>query len=116
MKQIAALIAFAIAMPFTGPAPAAADAATGPAVVSVIAAPDAAVGNNTGRSRETLRGVVAAVDERNDRISVRLAPDATADLKVRDGLLFNAVRYGDQVEVTVENIDGAKTIVGLIKK
>jgi hypothetical protein len=34
---------------------------------------------------------------------------------VRDGLIFNAVRYGDQVEVTVENIDGAKTIVGLTK-
>jgi hypothetical protein len=34
---------------------------------------------------------------------------------VQDGLLFNAVRYGDQVEVTVEDINGATTIVGLMK-
>lgn len=47
---------------------------------------------------------------------IAFAPDGTADLKVHDGLLFNAVRYGDQVEVTVENIDGARTIVGLIKE
>ena len=78
-----------------------------------LAAPDTGAGKV--RSRETLRGVVAAVDERNDRITVRLPSDASADLKVRDGLLFNAVRYGDQVEVTVENIDGARTIVGLTK-
>jgi Cu/Ag efflux protein CusF len=108
-------VEFGIAMSFAGPVHVASDAATGPAVISAAAAPDT-VGNATGRSRETLRGVVASVDERNDRISVRLAPDATADLKVRDGLLFNAVRYGDQVEVTVENIDGAKTIVGLVKE
>ena len=56
------------------------------------------------------------VDERNDRITVRLSADATADLKVRDGLLFNAIRYGDEVEVTVEDINGAKTIVGLMKE
>jgi hypothetical protein len=47
---------------------------------------------------------------------IAFAPDGTANLKVRDGLLFNAVRHGDQVEVTVENIDGAKAIVGLIKE
>ena len=47
---------------------------------------------------------------------IAFAPDGTADLKVRDGLLFNAARHGDQVEVTVENIDGAKAIVGLIKE
>ena len=47
---------------------------------------------------------------------MRLSADATADLKVRDGLLFNAIRYGDEVEVTVEDINGAKTIVGLMKE
>jgi hypothetical protein len=108
-------VEFGIATSFAGPAHVASNAATGPAVISVAAPPDT-VANATGRSRETLRGVVASVDERNDRISVRLAPDTTAELKVRDGLLFNAVRYGDQVEVTVENIDGAKTIVGLVKE
>jgi protein-tyrosine-phosphatase len=65
------------------------------------------------RPQETLRGIVTGIDERNDRITLRLAKDASADFRVQDGLLFNAVRDGDRVEITVENIEGAKTIVGL---
>jgi hypothetical protein len=68
------------------------------------------------RPQETLRGVVAWVDQRNDRITVRLKALATVDLKVQDGLLFDSVRYGDEVELTVETIDGEKTIVGLRKE
>jgi hypothetical protein len=64
-------------------------------------------------SQEMLHGMITAVDESNDRITVRLASGAVADFKVQDGLIFNAVRYGDHVEITVENIEGAKTIVGL---
>jgi hypothetical protein len=64
-------------------------------------------------SQQILHGMIAAVDESNDRITVRLASGAVADFKVMDGLIFNAVRYGDQVEITVESIEGAKTIVGL---
>ena len=97
-------------MSLTTAARAAADSAPAPSVMPVVA-PDFNAGND--RSAETLRGVVAVVDERNDSITLRLPSDASTKLKVRDGLLFNAVRYGDQVEVTVENIDGAKTIVGL---
>ena len=41
--------------------------------------------------------------------------DVSSDFKVQDGLIFNAVHDGDQVEITVENIEGAKTIVGLKK-
>jgi hypothetical protein len=63
--------------------------------------------------RETLRGMITGIDQRNDSITLRLASDANADFKVQDGLLFDAVRDGDQVEITVENIDGARTIVGL---
>jgi hypothetical protein len=68
------------------------------------------------RPRETLQGVVTAVDERNDRIIVRLTSDTTEDFRVQDGLVFDAVHNGDQVEITIENIDGAKTIVGLRKE
>jgi hypothetical protein len=64
-------------------------------------------------SREMMHGMITAVDESNDRITVRLASGDVADFKVQDGLIFNAVRYGDQVEITVESIEGAKTIVGL---
>jgi hypothetical protein len=64
-------------------------------------------------SQEVLQGMITAVDQSNDRISVRLASGPVTDFKVQDGLIFNAVRYGDQVEITVESIEGAKTIVGL---
>jgi hypothetical protein len=30
--------------------------------------------------------------------------------------VFNSARFGDQVEVTVESIDGARTIVALKKE
>jgi hypothetical protein len=65
------------------------------------------------RPRETLRGVVAGSDERNDRITLTLAQGASADYKVQDPLVFNAVHDGEQVEVSVETVEGVKTIVGL---
>jgi Cu/Ag efflux protein CusF len=65
--------------------------------------------------QETLRGVVAAMDERGDRITVRIDSAGDSDFKVQDGLVFNAIHNGDRVEITVENIGGAKTIVGLKK-
>jgi protein-tyrosine-phosphatase len=68
------------------------------------------------RPQETLRGIVTGIDERNDRITLRLAKGSSGDYKVQDALVFNAVRDGDQVEITVENIEGAKTIVGLRKE
>jgi hypothetical protein len=110
MRPIAALIAAGIAMSLAMNVRAATDAALAPSTMP-LAAPDADAGSD--HSTVTLRGVVAAVDERNDSITLRLPSAASTELKVRDGLLFNAVRYGDQVEVRVENIDGARTIVGL---
>jgi hypothetical protein len=65
---------------------------------------------------ETLRGVVYSVDERNDTIKIRLSTETVEQLRVQDGLIFNSVRYGDPVEVTVQNIAGSKTIVGLTKE
>jgi len=74
----------------------------------------------TAPANETLRGVVASVDERNDKISVRLQSPATGetteDFKVQDGLIFNAVRFGDAVAFTVETIEGVKTITRLTKE
>jgi hypothetical protein len=65
---------------------------------------------------ETLRGVVESVDERGDTIRIRTSPEAVEPLKVMDGLLFDAVRYGDRVEVSVQEIAGAKIIVRLISE
>jgi len=65
------------------------------------------------RPRQTLRGVITGIDERNDRLTLRRASNATSDFKVQDGLVFDAVHTGDAVELTIEDIAGAKTIVGL---
>jgi hypothetical protein len=65
------------------------------------------------RPQESLKGVITTIDERNDRITLRLASNVAADFKVQDGLIFDSVRSGDAVEITVEDIDGTKTIVGL---
>jgi protein-tyrosine-phosphatase len=70
---------------------------------------------------QMVRGMVTAIDERNDRIALRLPNDGSEDFKVedfkvQDGLVFNSVRFGDQVQVTVENSGDAKTIVGLKKE
>jgi protein-tyrosine-phosphatase len=75
----------------------------------------------TTRPELIVRGMVAAIDERNARIALRLPNDSSEDFKVevfkvQDGLVFNAVRLGDQVEVSVGSVDGARTIVGLAKE
>jgi hypothetical protein len=68
------------------------------------------------RPQQTLRGVVTGIDERNDRITLRLSNEVASDFKVQDALVFNAARDGDQVQITVEKIEEAKTIVGLRKE
>jgi hypothetical protein len=65
---------------------------------------------------EVISGMVDSVDERNDTIMIRLSSGASQPLKVQDGLIFNGVRFGDQVEVSVQDIAGVKTIVGLEKR
>ena len=52
---------------------------------------DHLVGALAERARQTLQGFVTAVDERNDRISVRLRSDTVEDFKVQDGPSCNAV-------------------------
>jgi hypothetical protein len=68
------------------------------------------------QASETLRGVVDRVDERNDTLLIRLSPDRIESFKVQDGLIFNAVRFGDPVEIAVQSIAGFRTIVGLSKQ
>ena len=65
---------------------------------------------------ETLHGVVDSVDERNDTVRIRLSAGRTEPFRVQDGLIFNAVRFGDPVEISVQTISGFRTIVGLSKQ
>lgn len=67
--------------------------------------------------QETFRGIVASVNEWSDTLTIQLpSAGTTGDYKVQDGLIFNSVRYGDPVEITVETIDGARTITRLKKE
>jgi Cu/Ag efflux protein CusF len=94
--------------------------------LAVVLLPGAALSSPAGDEQETvvasrpatesLHGIVGSVDQGHDTIEIRLSPDKTEQFRVQDGLVFNSVRYGDQVEITVESIGGAKTIVGLRKE
>ncbi|MCA6124522.1 copper-binding protein [Bradyrhizobium sp. WSM 1704] len=65
---------------------------------------------------EMLRGTVEAIDQGTDSITIRLPSKATQQFKVQDALLFNAVRFGDEVQVSVQDIDGFRTIVALSER
>lgn len=67
-------------------------------------------------STETLNGVVDSIDQRSNVITLRLSSGAMEQFKVQDGLMFDAVRFGDVVEVVVQSIDGFRTIVSLLQK
>jgi hypothetical protein len=72
---------------------------------------------STASAQETLKGTVASTNERSDTLTIQNASTgASDDFKVRDGLIFNAVRFGDSVEITVETVGGVKTIVALTKQ
>jgi hypothetical protein len=65
---------------------------------------------------EIMSGTIDSVDEGNDTIKIRLSSGTSQPFRVQDGLIFNAVRFGDQVEVSVQEIAGVKTVVGIEKK
>ncbi len=74
-------------------------------------------------AQETLRGEIASVDEASGKIGIRLSGTtgtgdtiAPTQFKVQDGLLFNAVKPGDKVSFTAENVDGVRIIKKLSKE
>jgi Cu/Ag efflux protein CusF len=87
-----------------------------PAEQETIVARKQGVAVGRAPATNTLRGLVDSVDQSNDTIKIRLSPDTTEQFKVQDGLIFNAVRFGDAVEFSVQNISGTRTIVGLSKE
>ncbi len=72
----------------------------------------------------TFKGEVVKADEAAGTLTLRHdepgtvggAGGATADFKVKDGLVFNAVRAGDKVQVVVDQVDGNMTITKLQKE
>src|SRR5450631_4597555 len=79
------------------------------------------IGRGRIQSDRTGHGSVSKIDEPNGTITIQQTPDGTvgtsnaasSDFKVQDGLLFNALRAGDKVTFTVDDINGAKTITKL---
>jgi Cu/Ag efflux protein CusF len=74
-------------------------------------------------AQETINGKVASVDEAGGKISIQIGGTSGAGastsptvFKVQDGLLFNAIKPGDQVSVTTENVNGVPTIKSLKKE
>jgi Cu/Ag efflux protein CusF len=75
-------------------------------------------------AQQAMKGVVTGIDEPAGTISIQQTSSgtvgasgaATDSYRVKDGLLFNAVRPGDKVAISVETIDGAKTITRLDKE
>jgi len=71
----------------------------------------------------TFKGEITKVDEATGTLTMKQdqsgtvgAGAATADYKVKDGLMFNAVKPGDKVQVTVDRVDGKQTITKLEKQ
>jgi Cu/Ag efflux protein CusF len=77
---------------------------------------------STASGQVMSKGSITNIDEPNGTITIqRLSggangAGATDDFRVQDGLLFNALRYGDKVSFTAETINGAKTITSLQKE
>jgi len=87
------------------------------AVAMVIAAI-----NSQALAERTVRGVVVKVDGIAGIISVRemhpgmagaISYGMAEEFKVQDGLLFDAVRSGDEVVFSASEVDGAMTITKL---
>ena len=83
------------------------------------------VAASTASAQQAIKGTVTAVDEPAGTISIQQTSSgtvgasggaATDSYRVKDGLLFNAVHLGDKVVISVETIDGAKTITRLDKE
>jgi Cu/Ag efflux protein CusF len=77
-------------------------------------------------AQQAFTGSVTKIDEQNGKITIQQTPSgtvgastgggATAEFKVQDGLLFNALQPGDKVAFTAAQINGVKTITKLQKQ
>jgi Cu/Ag efflux protein CusF len=119
MKTILSATIFSIGIGFTGIATA--QDVQGMSSGTTGTAQYAQVG--TTSASETLKGEVATVDEASGRISIKMngtvgSSDATTPtyFKVRDGLVFNAVKPGDKVSFTAERKGDEMTITQLTRE
>src|ERR1700704_5051238 len=76
-------------------------------------------------AQQSVTGTISKVDEANGKIAIQQTQSGTVganpggaaeEFKVQDGLIFNAVKPGDRVVVTLSEISGVKTITKLEKQ
>ena len=75
-------------------------------------------------AQQSLTGTISKVDEAAGKMAIQQSQAGTVgtnssaaeEFKVQDGLLFNAVKPGDKVAVTVTEVGGVKTITKLEKQ
>jgi Cu/Ag efflux protein CusF len=74
-------------------------------------------------AQEAMTGEIATVDEASGKLGIRLSGTvgsgdtiAPTQFKVQDALLFNAVKPGDKVTFSAENLNGVMTIKKLTKE
>lgn len=76
-------------------------------------------------AQQSMTGTISKVDEAAGKIAIQQTQGGTVggssggaaeEFKVQDGLVFNAVKPGDKVAVTVTEIGGVKTITKLEKQ
>jgi Cu/Ag efflux protein CusF len=89
------------------------------AIVSAVALTMAAT------AQQAQEGSIVNIDEPKGTVTILLSPsgtvgangaNSTQDFRLQDGLLFNALRYGDKVTFTSSVVDGTKTITSLKKE
>jgi Cu/Ag efflux protein CusF len=76
-------------------------------------------------AQQSMTGTISKVDEANGKIALQQTQGGTVgasssgaaeEFKVQDGLVFNAVKPGDKVAVTVTEVGGVRTITKLEKQ
>jgi Cu/Ag efflux protein CusF len=76
-------------------------------------------------AQDLRRGTVTGLDESSGSITIQERVEGTvgssaapgaAKFAVQDGLLFNALRQGDDVKFSAQDIDGVRTITSLRKE
>ncbi|MDB5632842.1 MAG: hypothetical protein JWR49_1697 [Tardiphaga sp.] len=93
--------------------------------ISAFAVLSGVVLTTAATSQQAQEGSIANIDEPKGTITILLASsgtvgangaNSTQDFRLQDGLLFNALRYGDKVTFTSSVMNGTKTITSLEKK
>jgi Cu/Ag efflux protein CusF len=75
-------------------------------------------------AQQSMTGTISKVDEANGKVAIQQTQGGTVgassgaaeEFKVQDGLVFNAIKPGDKVTITVTETAGARTITKLEKQ